>query len=109
MLIIENSDDDDLMEEETLEFDLGFGNIVVVDNLPQVPKEKFEKLETVIRKIYGQIGLIKEDGLWMPADPSTGKTLGCCFIEYNTPQVGSFLMLFFFGCLSFILCQVRMI
>ncbi|KAJ8444176.1 hypothetical protein Cgig2_030996 [Carnegiea gigantea] len=80
------SDDDDLMEEETLEFDQGFGNIVVVDNLPQVPKEKFEKLETVIRKIYGQIGVIKEDGLWMPTDPATEKTLGYCFIEYNTPQ-----------------------
>lgn len=80
------SDDDDLMEEETLEFDQGFGNIVAVDNLPQVPKEKFEKLETVIRKIYGQIGVIKEDGLWMPTDPATEKTLGYCFIEYNTPQ-----------------------
>ena len=77
-----------------MEFDQGFGNIVVVDNLPQVPKEKFEKLETVIRKIYGQIGVIKEDGLWMPTDPSTEKTLGYCFIEYNTPQVGSFLVFF---------------
>lgn len=80
------SDDEDLIEEETMEFDQGFGNIVVVDNLPQVPKEKFEKLETVVRKIYSQIGVIKEDGLWMPTDPSTGKTLGYCFIEYNTAQ-----------------------
>nr|URM60686.1 CPP family protein [Gymnema sylvestre] len=80
------SDDDDLREEEELEFDQGFGNIIVVDNLPVVPREKFEKLEGVIRKIYSQIGIIKEDGLWMPVDPETQKTLGYCFIEYNTPQ-----------------------
>lgn len=70
-----------------MEFEGGFGNIIVVDNLPVVPKEKFEKLEGVVRKIYSQIGVIKEDGLWMPIDPSTQKTLGYCFIEYNTPQV----------------------
>ena len=81
------SDDEDMNEEYPLEFDMGFGNIIVVDNLPVVPKEKFEKLEGVVRKIYGQIGVIKEDGFWMPVDPATEKTLGQCFIEYNTPQV----------------------
>lgn len=70
-----------------MEFEGGFGNIIVVDNLPVVPREKFEKLEGVVRKIYSQIGMIKDDGLWMPVDPSTHKTLGYCFIEYNTPQV----------------------
>lgn len=78
--------DDDVVQEENLEFDSGFGNIIVVDNLPVVPKEKFEKLVTVVRKIYSQIGAIKEDGLWMPVDPATEKSLGYCFIEYNTPQ-----------------------
>ena len=81
------SDDEDLNEDYPLEFDAGFGNLIVVDNLPVVPKEKFEKLEGVLRKIYGQIGVIKEDGFWMPIDPATQKTLGYCFIEYNTPQV----------------------
>nr|XP_009789485.1 PREDICTED: eukaryotic translation initiation factor 3 subunit B-like [Nicotiana sylvestris] len=79
-------DDDDLMEEDPSEFDTGFGNILVVDNLPVVPKEKFEKLEGVVQKIYSQLGVIKEDGLWMPVDPETQKTLRYCFIEYNTPQ-----------------------
>lgn len=59
----------------------------MVDNLPVVPREKFEKLEGVIRKIYSQIGVIKDDGFWMPLDAETQKTLGYCFIEYNTPQV----------------------
>jgi translation initiation factor 3 subunit B len=82
------SDDEDVLQEENSgSFDTGFGNIIVVDNLPVVPKEKFEKLEGVVRKIYGQIGVIKDDGLWMPVDPATGKSLGYCFIEYNTPQV----------------------
>ncbi|TKY74837.1 Eukaryotic translation initiation factor 3 subunit B [Spatholobus suberectus] len=80
------SDDEDIYQEDNLEFESGFGNIIVVDNLPVVPKEKFEKLEGVVRKIYSQIGAIKEDGLWMPVDSETDKTLGYCFIEYNTPQ-----------------------
>jgi translation initiation factor 3 subunit B len=80
------SDDEDVLREENSgSFDTGFGNIIVVDNLPVVPKEKFEKLEGVVRKICGQIGVIKDDGLWMPVD-SAGKSLGYCFIEYNTPQ-----------------------
>ena len=86
-LFINGSDDEDVYQEDSQEFDTGFGNVIVVDNLPVVPREKFEKLEGVIRKIYSQIGVIKEDGLWMPVDPDTEKTLGYCFIEYNTPQV----------------------
>lgn len=74
-------------EEGPLELEEGFQNIIVVENLPVVPKQKFEKLEGVVRKIYSQIGVIKEDGLWMPVDPETHKTLGYCFIEYDTPQV----------------------
>ncbi|XP_059651708.1 eukaryotic translation initiation factor 3 subunit B-like [Cornus florida] len=80
------SDDEDLNERDSLEFDSGFGNIIVVDNLPIEPKEKFEKLEGVIRKIYSRYGVIKDHGLWMPVDPNTEKTLGFCFLEFNTPQ-----------------------
>ncbi|KAF4348034.1 hypothetical protein CsatB_006468 [Cannabis sativa] len=80
------SDDEDVFRDENMEFDSGFGNIIVVDNIPVVPREKFEKLEGVIRKIYSQIGVIKEDGFWMPTDPETHKTLGFCFVEFNTPQ-----------------------
>ncbi len=78
--------DDEEEEEEVLETDTGFGNVIVVDNLPIVAIEKFDKLEGVIRKIFGQIGVICEDGLWMPKDEN-GKTKGYAFIEYNTPQV----------------------
>lgn len=81
------SDDEGVYHDDQLEFDTGFGNIIVVDNLPVVPKTKFEKLENVLKKIYSQLGVIKEKGLWMPVDPNTGMTLGYCFIEFNTPQV----------------------
>ncbi|KAF5175883.1 Eukaryotic translation initiation factor 3 subunit b [Thalictrum thalictroides] len=81
-----DDDEEDLRLEENLEFEAGYGNVIVVDHLPCVPPEKFEKLEGVIRKIFSQIGVIKEDGLWMPVDPATQKTLGYGFIEYNTPQ-----------------------
>ncbi|KAG4912405.1 hypothetical protein JHK82_052996 [Glycine max] len=67
------SDDEVVYQEENLEFESEFGNIIVADNLPVVPREKFEKLKGV------------EDGLWMPVDLETKKTLGYCFIEYNTP------------------------
>ncbi|EPS67275.1 hypothetical protein M569_07499 [Genlisea aurea] len=80
------SDDDDLKNDDSLEFEESSGNIIVVDNLPVVPREKFDKLEGVVRKIYSQIGVIKEDGLWMPVDPETKKTLGYCFIEFSSPQ-----------------------
>lgn len=73
------------VEENVQEEDLGFGNIILVDNLPVVSREKFEKLVSLIRRIYGRFGTIKED--WMPHDPNTNKSLGYCFIEYNTPQV----------------------
>lgn len=40
----------------------------VVDNLPSVPEEKYEKLVNVLKKIYGQIGNIREgeqQPLWL--------------------------------------------
>ncbi|XP_020093747.1 eukaryotic translation initiation factor 3 subunit B-like [Ananas comosus] len=83
---IKSDDEEVLQEEDPPEYEAGFGNIIVVDNLPVVPPEKFEKLEGVVRKIYSQIGVIKEGGLWMPVNPETKKTLGYCFIEYSTPQ-----------------------
>lgn len=59
--------------------------MIIIDNLPIVPVEKFERLQSVMRAIYGQIGVIKEGGLWIPI---LYTTYGYCFIEYATPQVG---------------------
>ncbi|CAI5470059.1 unnamed protein product [Closterium sp. Yama58-4] len=78
--------EDEEEELEVVETETGFGNVIVVDNLPVVPPEKFEKLQTVAKKIFGQIGLIREGGLWMPVNKETQKTNGYAFIEYATPQ-----------------------
>ncbi|MCL7043386.1 hypothetical protein MKW94_015473 [Papaver nudicaule] len=67
-------------------FESGFGNIIVVDNLPVVLPDKYDKLVGVVKRIYSQIGVIKEDGVWMPVEPETQETLGYCYIEFNTPQ-----------------------
>lgn len=85
--VICSDDESDLPEEDAHDFDDSFGSVIVVDNLPVVPPEKFDKLESVVRKIYNQIGVIKEDGFWMPLNPETKKTLGYCFIEFSTSQV----------------------
>ena len=45
--------------------DSGFGSVVVVDNLPKVPKAKHEKLATVLKKIFGQARSISH---WFPYD-----------------------------------------
>ena len=100
--IIYSDDEEILRNEDPPELEMGLSNIIVVDNLPVVPPEKFEKLENVIRKIYSQIGVIKENGLWMPVNPETKKTYGYCFIEYNTPQVVYFLLVTFL----FLICSV---
>ena len=34
--------------------------VAVADNLPRVSPEKLEKLQNVIKKIFGQIGTIRE-------------------------------------------------
>ena len=73
-----NSDDEDVNVEE-VKSESGFGNVVVVDNLPKVPSAKVEKLTTVLKKIFGQIGLIHENGLVMPVD-DTGSTKGFAFV-----------------------------
>ncbi|KAM0877047.1 hypothetical protein ACQ4PT_035764 [Festuca glaucescens] len=46
------TDVEDLLQNEDIpELEMGFANIIVVDNLPVVPPEKYEKLENVVRKI----------------------------------------------------------
>ncbi|EFJ13839.1 hypothetical protein SELMODRAFT_446105 [Selaginella moellendorffii] len=76
--------EDEEEEEEIVESESGFGSIIVVDNLPVVEPAKYEKLENVVRKIFGQMGIIRT--LFMPKDKATGKTSGFAFIEYSSPQ-----------------------
>ncbi|KAJ0051367.1 hypothetical protein Pint_01154 [Pistacia integerrima] len=89
-----NDDDDDISnDDESMlpgEEEDDLGNLIIVDNLPLVVPEKFGKLSSAVRKIFGRFGVMKEDMFkdifFMPVDSNTGQTLGYCFIEYDTPQ-----------------------
>ena len=58
----------------------------MIDNLPQVPQEKYEKLTSILRKILNASGRVLEEGLHHPQDPATGISKGFAFIEYETPD-----------------------
>jgi len=83
--ILSDDDDEILQNEDLPEVEIGFANTIVVDNLPVVPPEKFERLGDIIRKIFSCTSAIK-GGFWMPVNEDTNMTYGYCFIEYNTPQ-----------------------
>eukprot|EP00271_Cylindrocystis_brebissonii_P008842 TRINITY_DN23358_c0_g1_i1.p1 TRINITY_DN23358_c0_g1~~TRINITY_DN23358_c0_g1_i1.p1 ORF type:complete len:867 (-),score=244.90 TRINITY_DN23358_c0_g1_i1:372-2972(-) len=82
--------DDEEEEEEALESESGFGSVIVVDNLPNVEPSKFDKLAGVVKKIFSQMGTIRENGLFMPVhedeEETKRKTKGYAFIEYASPQ-----------------------
>eukprot|EP00899_Mesostigma_viride_P013900 jgi/Mesvir1/22510/Mv18538-RA.2 len=73
-------EDNDDVQTET-----GFGSVVVVDNLPVVPEAKYEKLVTVLRKIFSQVGTIRDGGLYVPVDEEKN-TKGYAFVEFTSPQ-----------------------
>lgn len=74
-------------DDDGLLFNIGFGNVIVVDNLPIVKAEMAQQLESEIRRVFSEVGVIKEDGFSMPLNPLNQKTLGRCFIEFSTRQV----------------------
>ncbi|KAJ4728759.1 Eukaryotic translation initiation factor 3 subunit B [Melia azedarach] len=80
---INDSDDNDFDVLHEEDDDQSLDKFVVVDNLPVVGPEKFEKLKSVVCRIFN---VIKDDMFFMPLDSDTGQSLGYCFIEYNTPQ-----------------------
>lgn len=73
--------------DDGLLFDIGFGNVIVVDNLPIVDARMAEKLESEIRRAFSEVGVIKHDGVSVPLNPQTRESLGRCFIEFNSRQV----------------------
>eukprot|EP01089_Gocevia_fonbrunei_P016729 TRINITY_DN5256_c0_g1_i1.p1 TRINITY_DN5256_c0_g1~~TRINITY_DN5256_c0_g1_i1.p1 ORF type:complete len:674 (+),score=165.09 TRINITY_DN5256_c0_g1_i1:136-2157(+) len=70
--------------EAPVELEKGWSKVIVVDNLPIIPESKHDKLLSVIRKIYTQIGPVV-DPIVMPKDDK-GNTLGFAIIEFQTKQ-----------------------
>jgi translation initiation factor 3 subunit B len=67
----EDFDDDeidysDLREAYDVQLDEGFDTFVVIDGLPQVPKESVDRLVTFLLKKLKGAGKAKEDGVFMP-------------------------------------------
>ena len=61
---------------------------IVVDNLPVVTKEKYDRLAGVLRRLYEQLGGITEpNGLFMPFDEKSGSTLGFAFINFEQREI----------------------
>ena len=56
----------DIEERYQLSFEEGFDNIVVVDNIPLVDETKEEKLLQFLRKIFKNVGEIRENHFVMP-------------------------------------------
>ncbi|KAJ3195587.1 Translation initiation factor 3 subunit b [Irineochytrium annulatum] len=61
----------------------GFDSVIVVDNAPIVDTSKKEKLIAVIKKIFKNIGPIKETNMPMGDD---GKSKGYIFMEFETAE-----------------------
>jgi translation initiation factor 3 subunit B len=83
-------DDEDQRSPEPI-LNKTFDTVVVVDNLPVIKIERFERLCSVIRKIFGGYGKIIDDGMYMPVAGPDGKkkTAGYAFIEYETPEMAT--------------------
>ncbi|EFN50617.1 hypothetical protein CHLNCDRAFT_59481 [Chlorella variabilis] len=58
----------------------------VVDNLPAVPAEKYDKLTAILTKIFGGSGRIREGGLFHPQDEATKRSKGYAFVEYENAE-----------------------
>mmetsp|Transcript_3940 Transcript_3940/g.10930 ORF Transcript_3940/g.10930 Transcript_3940/m.10930 type:complete len:684 (+) Transcript_3940:77-2128(+) len=69
----------------------GFEHVVVVDNLPVVPKSKVNKLTDVLRKIVSQASgnRVVHNGVHMLFDEEKGKSQGVAFVELKDPDTAS--------------------
>jgi len=87
-----DDDDDDrdggTFEDEEPQMDTSMRQVIIVDGLPIVPKEKYDKLVNVIRKFFSQVGTIADNGLEMPQDDA-GTSKGFAFIEFSTEAEAS--------------------
>lgn len=72
----------DLLRQRPKESD-GVDNVIIVDGIPVVGAERFEKLKGVIRKIYQKYGKITTEHY--PVNDK-GETKGYLFLEYSKHQ-----------------------
>jgi len=76
--------------EATVELEKGWYSVIVVDNVPVVTPDKYSKLMNVLIKIFGQVGSVVQDGIFLPVDHNTKSTAGFCIVEFTTPQEAAY-------------------
>lgn len=81
----DDEDGDGLGDFQRPQLKMDFSTAVVIDNLPLVKQEKVEKLLGVIKKVFGQIGTLTDDSVYMPMDES-GTSYGFAFVNFSSPE-----------------------
>ncbi|KAI9296406.1 translation initiation factor eIF-3b [Neoconidiobolus thromboides FSU 785] len=78
----------DLEREYALEFENNFDNLIVVDGLPKVDESKYDKLITVVQKIFKKYGTLVQDNIVMPMSEKDGKNTseGFLFLEFENAE-----------------------
>lgn len=79
-------DPHDILGEPEVRLETTFENVVVVDHIPVTSEDRFQKLSSVLKNVFGQMGTIAEDGLYIPVDEETKSTKGFAFVEYTTKE-----------------------
>lgn len=86
--VLDDVNCDEIHDEDLPQLDKTMANVVVIDNLPKVGAEKLKKLTSVLHKkcitSFSSSGF--ENKLTMPMNQATGKTLGFCFVEFESAQ-----------------------
>jgi len=80
---VDNNDIDDEQLEPEVTMEIGYSKVIIVDNIPIVAQDKFDKLKGVLQKIFSQVGPIREFSL--PQD-ETHTTKGYAFVEFTTSE-----------------------
>ncbi|GAB6032742.1 Eif3-s9p [Chamberlinius hualienensis] len=70
----------DILKKKPRESD-GIDNLLVVDGVPQVGKDRLEKLQNVIKKLFSKFGEIVSEEY----PEENGMTKGYIFLEYKSP------------------------
>eukprot|EP01025_Chloroclados_australasicus_P055726 TRINITY_DN6817_c0_g2_i3.p1 TRINITY_DN6817_c0_g2~~TRINITY_DN6817_c0_g2_i3.p1 ORF type:complete len:743 (-),score=100.25 TRINITY_DN6817_c0_g2_i3:302-2470(-) len=79
------SEDEELEEEQLFQEDTGFEKFVIVDNIPVVGDDKYQKLRDHLFKLFGKVGTIHpETGFVMPKNETSGKYQGFAFLEFKS-------------------------
>eukprot|EP01135_Chromosphaera_perkinsii_P005513 Nk52_evm62s352 gene=Nk52_evmTU62s352 len=90
-LPLDTDDENEIMKDIKAQYPTerkGIDCIILVDNIPKVPKEKQSKLVAVLGKIFNQMGKVRPNGIFMPND-TKGVSTGICFVEFMSPEHAS--------------------